>query len=154
MNGFYWLIEGVLAGCPLPGAERGALDADLTYLRDQGIGSVLSLTERPLPMNALARHSLAGLHLPVIDRTAPTSGQLSSALAFIAEARRRNEAVAIHCKVGHGRTGTVLAAYLIRNGATAAEALCRVREVCPQAVEAVCQEEALAAFATRRDWIV
>jgi atypical dual specificity phosphatase len=56
--------------------------------------------------------------------------------------------------MGQGRTGTVLAAYLIRTGASAEEALARVRAACPGAVGTAEQERALAAYARRRDWIV
>ena len=41
-----------------------ALDADLAWLREQGIGAVLSMTETPLAAAALARHGLESLHLP------------------------------------------------------------------------------------------
>ncbi|MEA2597540.1 MAG: hypothetical protein QOF01_4009, partial [Thermomicrobiales bacterium] len=54
MDGFYWLIPNCLAGCERPG-RRGRiagpvemLDADLGWLRQQGIAAVLSLTETPL----------------------------------------------------------------------------------------------------------
>ena len=67
-HGFYWLIEGALAGCGRPGkwsrrdgegadlaAATAALDDDLRWLRGHGIGAVLTLTETPLLPGALAK---------------------------------------------------------------------------------------------------
>ena len=164
MRGFYWLIDGVLAGCSRPGARdrRGpagaeaetALDEDLAWLRERGVGAVLSLTETALPTELLERHALEWLHLPVDDLRAPTPEQLRAALAFIDRQRAGGRRVVVHCLVGQGRTGTVLAAYLIRRGLDADAALREVRAVCPGAVGSSEQERALAAFATARDWIV
>jgi len=163
VHGFYWLIDGVLAGSPCPGGWpiRGAeaepvpaLDADLTWLRGQGIGAILSLTEASLPASALARHDLTWQHLPVDDLRAPSPEQLLAALAFIDRARLQGRRVAVHCRVGQGRTGTILAAYLIRGGIGADAALQRVRAVCPGAVGSPEQEQALGRFAQDRDWLV
>jgi protein-tyrosine phosphatase len=166
MQGFYWLIEGVLAGCPRPGGggrtfggrdrvlDEAALDADLAWLRERGITALLTLTETPLPANALERHGFATLHLPVDDMTAPTPEQIETALAFIDRQRASGRAVAVHCKVGQGRTGCVLAAYLIRAGTAPEEALRQMRAICPGAVGVAEQERALHAFAQRRDWII
>jgi atypical dual specificity phosphatase len=176
IHGFYWLIEGRLAGCGRPGGMewrvrigRGAngganaahaagatqaLDDDLDWLREQGIGAVLSMTETPLAEGALERHGLAGLHVPVDDMTAPTPEQFEQALGFIDRQQGLGYAVAVHCLMGQGRTGTILAAYLIRAGATPEAALRELRRVCPGAVENAEQEKALRAFAIRRDWII
>ena len=171
MRGFYWLIDGVLAGCPRPGGRDSSnpferkndtapehgnrLDDDLTWLEEQSIGALLSLTETPLAGETLARHpKLAVLHVPVPDMTPPLPGQLVRALEFIDEQRALERAVVVHCLMGQGRTGTVLAAYLIRGGSSPAEALQAVRRVCVGAVESSSQERALYAFAERRDWIV
>jgi atypical dual specificity phosphatase len=165
MRGFYWLVDGVLAGCSRPGGRRrsepsgsadatAVLDADLAWLRERGIGAVLSLTETPLSTGALARHDLTELHLPVDDLRAPTPDQLRTALAFIDRQRALGRAVAVHCLVGQGRTGTVLAAYLVRGGLDATAALREVRAVCPGAVGSPDQERALEAFAAARDWII
>jgi atypical dual specificity phosphatase len=86
--------------------------------------------------------------------TPPTTGQLIHALEFIDEQHALGKAVVVHCLMGQGRMGTVLAAYLIRGGASATEALRTVREVCVGAVESPSQERALYTFAERRDWIV
>ncbi len=177
INGFYWLIEGALAGSSRPGGvERGAtgygpngewagwdatttaaaarLDADLAWLRAQGVGAVLSLTETPLATEALARYQLTALHLPVDDMTAPTPEQFERALTFIDQQRGQGRGVVVHCKMGQGRTGAVLAAYLIRGGTTAEGAVRELRAICPGAICAPEQERALRAFAQRRDWIV
>lgn len=166
---FYWLTEQALAGCSRPGGiERrglqapdgtlrpevaGVLEADLAWLKDQGIGALLSMTELPLPEEALARYELKSLHLPVEDMTAPTPEQLMQALEFIDWQRAHGRSVAVHCLMGQGRTGTVLAAYLIRSGSSPEEALKALRALCPGAVENPVQERALQAFAERRDWI-
>lgn len=159
MRGFYWLIEDVLAGCPRPGGgERdtrpAALDADLDWLRAHGIGALLTLTETPLPSETLVRHGIVALHLPVDDLTAPSPEQLEQALAFIDRQRVAGRAVVVHCKVGQGRTGCVLAAYLIRSGSAPDAALRHLRALCPGAVGMPEQERALHAFAQRRDWII
>ena len=164
MRGFYWLVEGAVAGCALPGGRwwRGpgaptaaeCLDEDLTALRGRGIGAVLSLTEDPLPPEALARHGLVGAHLPVPDLSAPAPEQLRAALAFLDRQRAEGRVVAVHCRMGQGRTGTVLAAYLIRGGLGAAEAVATVRRACPGAIGSAVQVEALEDHAVRRDWIV
>lgn len=164
MDGFYWLIDGALAGCARPGARRGraatgpaaaaALEDDLAWLRERGVGALLSLTETPLPAEALERHGLAGLHLPIDDLRAPTPEQFRLALAFIDRHRSLGRRVVVHCLVGQGRTGTILAAYLIRGGLDPDAALHEVRAVCPGAVGSPEQEQALANYAGGRDWIV
>jgi atypical dual specificity phosphatase len=151
---FYWVIEDALAGCSRPGAPGGDVDRDLATLRGHGIGALLSLTESPLPRGALARHDILGLHLPVDDFHAPTTPQMLEALAFLDDARSTSTPVAVHCLAGQGRTGTVLAAYLIRGGLTAAEAIAEVRSVCPGAIEADRQREALIDWAADRPWMI
>lgn len=175
LPGFYWLIDGEIAGCSRPGVTqpsgRGAyrpddgssqaradpddaLERDLAWLRRQGIRALLSLTETPLRQEAVARHGLATLHLPVPDLHAPAPAQFTRALGFIDGQRALGRPVVVHCLAGQGRTGSILAAYRIRGGATPEEALRELRAICPGAVDNAEQEQALHAFARRRDWIV
>lgn len=167
---FYWLIEGSVAGCSRPGtteqtrvnghaqAGEDSPDADITrdlsWLRQRGIGAVLSLTEDPLPNDALADHDLDSLHLPVRDLSPPFPEQFMHALDFIDRQRSRGKRVAVHCLQGQGRTGVVLAALLIREGESADSAIQRLRTICPGAIGTPEQERALQRFAARRDWVL
>lgn len=167
VRNFYWLYQGAIAGSARPGGEmnlRGsipasktqgeALDDDLLWLRDQGIGAILSLTEAPLPASALVRHGLNGLHLPIDDQTAPTQTDFLAALDFIDQERVAGRGVLVHCRIGEGRTGAILAAYLIRQGATTEQALEHLRAFRPGAVSSPEQQRALANFAADRAWII
>jgi atypical dual specificity phosphatase len=155
MQRFYWIIDNLLAGCSRPGAGRdGNIDRDLSALQGYGIGALLTLTETSLPWGALERHGISGLHLPVDDFHAPTTTQMLEALAFLDDARAAGTPVAVHCLAGQGRTGTVLAAYLIRGGLTSEEAIAEVRSICPGAIEATPQTIALAGWAAERPWLI
>jgi atypical dual specificity phosphatase len=155
---FYWVIDGILAGSSRPGGTRGdvvpeTLERDLLDLRREGIRAVLTLTENPLPA-LTAPHAMEFLHLPIPDMDAPHRGQFMEALAFLDAQRLAERAAAVHCLMGQGRTGTILAAYLIRGGATADEAIARLRALCTGAIESPRQVVALHAFARQADWML
>ena len=165
--GFYWLDEGYLAGSAFPGlsgpwlqmpaspAQREqTLNENLRWLIKQGVGAILTLTEEPLAAMSLQRYSLASLHLPIPDQTAPRAADFLAALDFIDAQHSLDRAVLVHCHVGMGRTGSILAAWLIRQGATAEQAIAHLRAIRPGSVTTFAQEEALARFAARREWIV
>ena len=83
---------------------------------DRGVTAVLDLTAE-LP-EARPFAALPGYyHLPVMDLTAPTPGQLSNAVGFIDGHLRRGGVVYVHCKAGYSRSAAVAAAYLVHAGA-------------------------------------
>jgi atypical dual specificity phosphatase len=101
----------------------------------------------PNPEGALAKYGMRELHLPVQDFTAPTAEQIKAAVAGIDEALANDERVAVHCVAGLGRTGTIVACWLIAQGKDAAASIARVRELRPGSIETREQEEAVEAFA-------
>ncbi len=144
-NGFSWLVPGRLAGTPWPGVVHD-MDADLKALNRCGVTMLITLTEKDFPQDALARNGLKNFHLPVYDHEPPTVAQMQMLLARMSVALRRGEVLAVHCLAGLGRTGTVLAAWLVREGLTAEEALRRVRLIDAQYVQSEAQEALLYEF--------
>jgi atypical dual specificity phosphatase len=132
---FSWIIEGRVAGMARP------RPTDIEWLRDQGVSAVVSLTEAAPAGLDVFEH----IHLPVPDMTSPTLGELRAAVRFIQE--QVHVGVVVHCGAGFGRTGTVLAAYLVSRGESAAAALERVRAMRPGSVETPDQEQAITQYA-------
>lgn len=138
-RGFAWLEPGRLAGAPMPGAVND-IEHDLAALVRMGVTTLVTLTERDLPQEALHRHGLSNLHLPIHDREAPSLAQIQMLLKRIEVLLSQGEVIAVHCLAGFGRTGVVLAAWWVREGLTAQEALRRVRRIEPRYVQSAEQE--------------
>ncbi len=136
---FDWIVEGQVAAMAKPWPQ------DVPELRRLGVTAVLSLTERvPTALDAAGFSTLA---LPVRDFHAPTQAQLGAAVDFIEKAVNSGGACAVHCGAGLGRTGTVVAAWLVRRGRAPRAAIEEVRRRRPGSVETKEQEDAVAAFA-------
>jgi atypical dual specificity phosphatase len=141
-RGFTWIVPGKLAGTPMPGVVF-EIDYDLQALKAVGISTLITLTENDLPQDALTRNGLKNVHLSIRDREPPTVAQMTMLLMRMDTLLKAGEALAVHCLAGIGRTGTVLACWLIREGLTAGEALRRVRRIEPRFVQSQVQEEFL-----------
>ena len=137
---FDWIVPGQVAAMAMPWPE------DLEELRRRGITALLSLSERPVAEAA----GFARLSLPVRDFRAPTPGQLEAAVEFVETAVNAGGACAVHCGAGLGRTGTVVAAWLVRRGRSAQEAIAEVRRARPGSVETREQEAAVVAYENMR----
>ena len=141
-----WIAPGVL-GCAYPRTERA-----LAALSGGGVRLLVNLHERPHDPARLARHGLREVHLPVKDFAAPSPEQLERGIGAILGTVEAGEAAAVHCGGGLGRTGTLLACYLLASGESlgAEEALRRVRGLRPGSVETPAQLAAVRAWARRR----
>lgn len=71
------------------------------------------------------------LWLPARDHYAPSQQQLMAGAVFIDTMVKQNVKVYVHCKAGHGRSPTLVAAYFIFSGMTAREAIAAVRRKRP-----------------------
>lgn len=87
------------------------------------------------------------VHLPVPDFTPPTPQQIAYGMAAITDAVASGKRVAVHCGAGLGRTGTMLACYLVQQGADADTAVEKVRAVRPGSVETAEQYQAVRDYA-------
>lgn len=132
---FGWVLEGRLGGMAFP------TPAHLRYLaRRQRVGLVVTLTPEPLPtscrpIDTFGVRPLQFLHLPIADYESPTEEQI---VAFMKEARatiKSGYGVVAHCHKGYGRTGTILACYLVgEEGLQPQQAIDLVREKRPGSI--------------------
>jgi atypical dual specificity phosphatase len=144
-DGFSWIDKPLLAAMARPS------DPDqFVWLRQQGIELLVSLSEDPPRRDWAENASLLVFHDPIPDMEAPSQDQLDRIVSAIGRAHERNMGVAVHCYAGHGRTGTVLAAYLVSKGESSTQAIARVRQLRPGSIETADQEEAIHFFGRRR----
>ena len=147
-DNFSFVIEGKLAGMARPGRSR-ALEDDIEFLKAQGIGAIVSMTERPLDEGVVRSFGLRYLHLPVLDYCSPTIQQIEEFLAFL-DAADSGGAVVVHCYAGQGRTGTMLACALVHLGLSAEEAISIIRVKRPPSIDTLAQEQVIFDFASLR----
>ena len=142
--GFSWIDRPHLAASARPDGPE-----ELAWLRQQGIELLISLTEERPRRDWVNDAGLMVMHVPVVDMEAPTQEQLDRCVSALNRARGQNMGVVVHCTAGLGRTGTVLAAYLVAQGFTPRAAIARVRELRPGSIETEDQVQAVEEFARR-----
>lgn len=145
-RGFLWLKKGRLAGTPRPGIVHD-LDYDLKALVRVGVTTLVSLTCTPPDSAAYAAAGIANRWFPVPDMDAPPLEQAMEICRQVEQLLTGGEVVAFHCRAGLGRTGALLAAYLIWEGQPALAALEAVRRIEPRWVQSERQLRFLEEFA-------
>ncbi|WP_342363067.1 dual specificity protein phosphatase family protein [Terrarubrum flagellatum] len=144
-------FPGLLARRVAPFDRRAAIEAGTAALSAAGATAMITLVETAMldafgvpDLGAVAaRAGLAWLHLPIADFSTPDT-------AFLARWREegrgiharldRGEAIAIHCRAGLGRTGTVAAMILVERSLQPREAIAAVREARPGTIETTEQQ--------------
>src|SRR5690349_16671283 len=135
----YWVIDGNFCAGHYPGdRDEATRIAKAKGLLDVGIRRVINLIPdgetgggvqfvpyEPLLQSLAAERggSVECLRLGYGDGTTPARSHMSKILDTIDASLAANEPIYVHCWGGHGRTGTTVACYLIRHGASAQGAI-------------------------------
>jgi atypical dual specificity phosphatase len=137
---FSWLIDDKLAGSGMP-----TTISEIDWILKQGVRSIITMTENSLP--ELWVKNIKYLHVPTEDFSAPDMQQIDETVEFIQNRIKNNEPVMVHCAAGIGRTGTILACYLIKyEKLSASDAIQKVRKERPGSIQSKSQEIAIGLY--------
>jgi len=137
---FSWLINNKLAGSGMPTSST-----ELQWVIRQGIKSVITMTENPLPESWV--QNVKYLHMPTEDFSAPDMEKIDHTIDFIHERIKSGEPTMVHCAAGVGRTGTILACYLIKyHNFSVKDAIDKVRKERPGSIQSESQEIAIGLY--------
>ena len=139
-DNFSWLIEGKLAGSAIPTSKD-----EVKWMEDEGVKSIVTIREEPLDENWV--ENMKYLHVHSNDMGVPEFSDLVYSVDFIHRQITNNEPVMVHCLAGLGRTGTILACYMIKYQKMSAEnAIEYVREKRHGSIQSFVQEEIIFQF--------
>lgn len=117
VENLWWIIPNKLAGVRQPLAE------ELSTLQTAGVGAIVSVFHEPSNLGLYQQANIPFIWLPIAVDSVPTQAQLQEFINFVDQQNQSGHAVAVHCSTGKHRTGTMLAAYLIRAGSSYPEAM-------------------------------
>ena len=139
-DNFSWIIEEKLAGSAIPTSKE-----EIDWLKQEGVKSIVTIREEPLEDEWIK--DVNYLHVHSNDMGIPEFSDLVNSVDFIHQRITNDEPVMVHCLAGLGRTGTILACYLIKYEDMAADdAIEKVRRERHGSIQSFSQEEIIFRF--------
>ena len=134
------LLEKKLAGSAIPTSKE-----EVDWLKEEGVKSIVTIREEPLEDEWIK--DINYLHVHSNDMGIPEFSDLVNSVDFIHQRITNGEPVMVHCLAGLGRTGTILACYLIKyEDMTANDAIEKVRRERHGSIQSFSQEEIIFRF--------
>ncbi|KAI6648517.1 hypothetical protein LOD99_8149 [Oopsacas minuta] len=141
MHHFSWVSEGRLAGLAYP-----YKDEDFSLLSQNGIKVLINLTgysDAIYKANA-KKYNIEMVDLFIEDFQSPSVALADSFIDSVQSALGGDKPVAVHCQMGNGRTGTMLAYYFMKvDGLSSDEAIKKIKELRPGSIETLTQKNFL-----------
>ncbi|MBO3769754.1 MAG: dual specificity protein phosphatase family protein [Thermoproteota archaeon] len=135
-----WILNNIIAASPIAKSIE-----DVESWKKAGVKAIAILAEPHEVarywgslnnyLNVLNNKGLEYVYSPIRDFQAPELNQLKKLIEWIESKVEANKPVLVHCRAGIGRTGTIIAAYLVKKGYEAKDAITTVRKFIPLALE-------------------
>ncbi|MGB9843053.1 MAG: MazG nucleotide pyrophosphohydrolase domain-containing protein [Caldisericia bacterium] len=135
-NNFSWVIDGFIAASEFPDNEQ-----KLKFLKEQKIGSIVTLSEKKIDEELLKKYKIRNIHIPIKDFDVPTISDVKKFLKWMKLMEKWKIPTLIHCDAGIGRTGTMLSIFFMSKGKSPKESLDLVRSKRNYNLESLKQEK-------------
>ena len=143
---FSWVIDNKLAGSGTPMTSK-----QYRWLIKNNIKSIVTVREFPLPekwlldngKNTILKEDYKFVY--VKDYGVPTLEVLDNIVNYIhIKITEEKKPLVVHCAAGKGRTGTILAVYLLKKeNISSHDAIKKIRSIRPGSIQSKVQEEIL-----------
>jgi atypical dual specificity phosphatase len=147
---FSWVIDNKLAGSGTPMTSE-----QYRWLIKNNIKSIVTVREFPLPQKWLLDNEKETIindykFVYVKDYGVPSLEVLDNIVDYInIKITKEKKPLVVHCAAGKGRTGTILAAYLLKqDNISSQEAIKKIRSLRPGSIQSKIQEEILHKYET------
>ncbi|XP_076267935.1 dual specificity protein phosphatase 23-like [Rhynchophorus ferrugineus] len=132
---FSWVIPNVLAATSCPETVN-----QLDFLRKEGIHHLVTLSPDHVPP-ITNYNGLQWSYIPIIEFEAPSLDDIENFITICKKAREKQQAIAVHCRAGRGRTGVMIACYFVYfQDMSPDTAIAQIRALRPWSVETYAQE--------------
>jgi atypical dual specificity phosphatase len=147
---FSWVIDNKLAGSGTPMTSE-----QYRWLIKNNIKSIVTVREFPLPQKWLVDNEKETIindykFVYVKDYGVPSLEVLDNIVNYInIKITKEEKPLVVHCAAGKGRTGTILAAYLLKqDNISSQDAIKKIRSLRPGSIQSKIQEEILHEYET------
>ncbi|XP_042203969.1 dual specificity protein phosphatase 23-like [Homarus americanus] len=144
---FSWVVKKEICASARPQTE-----ANVAFLRNEGVDVLVTLSGETMPHHTA--HEYFQCHLLHVEEFEdPSMEQINEFISICDKAREEKKIVCVHCRMGRGRTGVMLACYLMKYyGQAPDEATWNVRLMRPYSIETWEQERAVKKFRDFLAW--
>lgn len=108
-----WIVPGKILALAGPTKENWPISNFIEYAHRHKIGCMVRLNNRHYDASEVTKAGIEHVEMFMHDGTNPTPENVRDFITLVEKFNKQGLAVAVHCRAGLGRTGTMIGAYLM-----------------------------------------